>query len=187
MEPPARSFTVTFDGRTPVLKSKTKICAAYDPATGGTHPPLFLFTSIWDTGATHTVITKKVVETCGLKPIGITEVKTVGATIRAKTYLINLILRNDVGISKLRVTQAEDLHDADVLIGMDIISHGDFAVTCHDGKTVFSFRFPSVAYIDFVKEANQAREPTRHDKTLPSRNAPCPCGSGKKYKKCCGK
>lgn len=22
--------------------------------------------------------------------------------------------------------------------------------------------------------------------TLPARNAPCPCGSGRKYKKCCG-
>jgi len=25
------------------------------------------------------------------------------------------------------------------------------------------------------------------DDPIPSRNAPCPCGSGKKYKKCCGK
>jgi uncharacterized protein YecA (UPF0149 family) len=28
-------------------------------------------------------------------------------------------------------------------------------------------------------------EPIKADK-LPDRNAPCPCGSGKKYKKCCG-
>jgi len=28
-------------------------------------------------------------------------------------------------------------------------------------------------------------EPVRNEKT-PDRNAPCPCGSGKKYKKCCG-
>jgi len=26
----------------------------------------------------------------------------------------------------------------------------------------------------------------RHDKPKVGRNAPCPCGSGKKYKKCCG-
>jgi hypothetical protein len=32
-------------------------------------------------------------------------------------------------------------------------------------------------------EMNQTREPTGKI----GRNAPCPCGSGKKYKKCCGK
>jgi preprotein translocase subunit SecA len=29
------------------------------------------------------------------------------------------------------------------------------------------------------------KEPVRKDKK-PGRNDPCPCGSGKKYKKCCG-
>jgi uncharacterized protein len=26
----------------------------------------------------------------------------------------------------------------------------------------------------------------KHDVPQPGRNDPCPCGSGKKYKKCCG-
>lgn len=30
-------------------------------------------------------------------------------------------------------------------------------------------------------------EPIRGDSDTPGRNDPCPCGSGKKYKKCCGK
>ncbi len=30
-------------------------------------------------------------------------------------------------------------------------------------------------------------EPVFKFKMLPSRNAPCPCGSGKQYKRCCGK
>ena len=34
-------------------------------------------------------------------------------------------------------------------------------------------------------EALTPREPIRREAT-PDRNAPCPCGSGKKYKKCCG-
>jgi uncharacterized protein YecA (UPF0149 family) len=29
--------------------------------------------------------------------------------------------------------------------------------------------------------------PFRNQGPKPERNAPCPCGSGKKYKKCCGK
>ena len=30
-------------------------------------------------------------------------------------------------------------------------------------------------------------EPIRSDEKAVGRNDPCPCGSGKKYKKCCGK
>jgi len=31
-----------------------------------------------------------------------------------------------------------------------------------------------------------ARQPVRKESKV-GRNAPCPCGSGKKYKKCCGR
>ena len=44
------------------------------------------------------------------------------------------------------------LKDTDVLIGMDIINRGDFAVTNQNRKTKFSFRFPSIGDIDFVEE-----------------------------------
>ena len=30
-------------------------------------------------------------------------------------------------------------------------------------------------------------EPIKREDKKVGRNAPCPCGSGKKYKKCCGK
>jgi len=33
----------------------------------------------------------------------------------------------------------------------------------------------------------KGREPVKRDGDKVGRNAPCPCGSGKKYKKCCGK
>lgn len=33
---------------------------------------------------------------------------------------------------------------------------------------------------------NRTSEPIRIEKKV-GRNDPCPCGSGKKYKKCCGK
>jgi preprotein translocase subunit SecA len=31
------------------------------------------------------------------------------------------------------------------------------------------------------------RQPVRKAKKKIGRNAPCPCGSGKKYKQCCGR
>ena len=36
-------------------------------------------------------------------------------------------------------------------------------------------------------EAQQEKKPVRRKEKKVGRNAPCPCGSGKKYKKCCGK
>ena len=39
---------------------------------------------------------------------------------------------------------------------------------------------------DTRQNAEVRRQPIRKDK-LPGRNDPCPCGSGKKYKNCCGK
>lgn len=47
--------------------------------------------------------------------------------------------------------------DTDFLIGMDIITLGDFAVTNVNGKTVFSFRYPSCEKIDYVNDARNLK------------------------------
>jgi hypothetical protein len=73
-----------------------------------------------------------------------------------------------------------------VLIGMNIINKGDFAITNFQGKTTMSFRIPSKQKIDFVEGLKTSRPLVKSK--LPSRNDPCPCGkSEKKYKHCCGK
>ena len=41
-----------------------------------------------------------------------------------------------------------------VLIGMDIITAGDFAVSNYNGTTMFSFRIPSQKKTDYVAETN---------------------------------
>ena len=63
-------------------------------------------------------------------------------------YTIDLRLPSGVMFRKLKVTSG-DLKDTDVLIGMDVISMGDFAVTAKDGTTKFSFQIPSTHDIDF--------------------------------------
>ena len=40
----------------------------------------------------------------------------------------------------------------DIIIGMDIISKGDFAVSNLNGKTSFSFRIPSFGTANFLNE-----------------------------------
>ncbi len=126
-----------------------------------------MFSAIWDTGATNTVITENVAKQCGLVPTGLTQVHSVHGSKLANTYLVNVYLPNHVEVQGLRVTEG-DLLEFDLLIGMDIISTGDFAVTNFRGKTMFSFRVPSQAHIDFVADhVPMVKKPaftTRRDK-----------------------
>jgi len=169
-----------------VLQTPVFISQSFDPATKSSHPQLEEFKAIWDTGATGTVITQRVIDKCGLKPTGITNVHTVSGPTTSPTYLVNVGLPNHVMMGNIKVTRGAIRGDVDVLIGMDIISQGDFAVTNYLGKTAFTFRIPSLECIDFVKTKPSGEEFLSRPSQA-GRNDPCPCGSGKKYKRCCGK
>ena len=102
------------------------------------------------------MITQAVVDQCGLQPIGTTTVSLAMHDIPdAEVFLVNIYLPNQVAIPALRVIKLAP-KSGDVLIGMDIISSGDFALTHPGRKTKFSFRVPSQANIDFVAETNRA-------------------------------
>jgi len=139
------------------------------------------YKALWDTGATNSVITQDIVDGLSLKPIGMTKVHTASHTVDAEVYMISILLPNKICIPNLRVTKG-NITGYPMLIGMDVINKGDFAVTHHQGKTSFSFRSPSLCEIDFTKQTMPADPRMRK---VP-RNDPCPCGSGKKYKKCHG-
>lgn len=133
------------------------------------------YSAIWDTGATKTAITSKVVNDLNLKPIGKAFVNHADGRSEQFVCLISLFLPNNAIVPSVSVTEAKLLGNEDLLIGMDIIGMGDFAITNHNNKTTFSFRIPSLKEIDFVEDSK------------PAQNQPCPCGSGKKYKLCHGK
>lgn len=185
---PVVSFTVAHNGRANVLTSEVEISTAFDLTSTRTPPqPRHKFAAIWDTGATGSVVTQKVVTDCGLKPIGMVRTHTASGERMAEVFLASVFLPNKVVIPQLRVTEGILAGGKEMLIGMDIIGRGDFAVTHMGGKTVMTFRMPSIERIDFVKQQpsaiqDGASEPLRRV----GRNEPCPCGSGKKYKKCCG-
>ena len=138
--------------------------------SGEPAPPLVEFTALWDTGATKTCVTKSVVDDCGLTQIGFTKIRHAqGVADNVPVYLANITLPNGVQIEGIPVAQVDLGEGVDVLVGMDIISMGDFAVTSPGGKTKFSFRFPSLADIDFVKEigAENARRDVMSRQTRP--------------------
>jgi len=112
-------------------------------------PPLHDFNALWDTGATGTVISQAVVTTCGLKPTGMVTAQSAYETKDVETYLVNVYLPNSVAIQDITVTGGL-VGGSDVLIGMDIIGLGSFAVSNYNGKTTFTFRVPSDKELDFV-------------------------------------
>lgn len=158
----ARGHALTWrpNGLARVIETPCQVCAAYDPATTPqdqqakfTHQ----FKAIWDTGASATVITNEVVKACGLVPTGMKQVHHAGGVSSQETYLVNVRLPNGVGFSMAEVTKAP-LTGTHVLIGMDIISLGDFTITNKDGQTIFTFRIPSTARTDYVKEEERLEQ-----------------------------
>ena len=98
------------------------------------------------------MITQAVIDACGLIHSGFADSYHVGGKDRVRTFLVDIELPNHVECESIRAIEGIIPHGANVLIGMDIITLGDFAVTHRDRKTKFSFRFPSQADIDFVEE-----------------------------------
>jgi len=70
------------------------------------------------------------------------------------TYLVNLFLPNNVVVAAVPVSEG-GIAGGDVLIGMDIITMGDFAITNCDGRSCWTFRMPAVEEIDFVREIQE--------------------------------
>jgi len=158
------AFTTRYEGQARVLFSKVNVCLPIASEDAQTQKVEFReYIAIWDTGATHSAITKRVVEDLKLQPTGVRETRHAGGKSSNNTYLVNIALPNMVMVPHVRVTEVQLIPDDNVaddqqpqlLIGMDIIGLGDFAVTNADRKTVFSFRIPSVQEIDFVPDAQE--------------------------------
>lgn len=110
--------------------------------------------ALWDTGASSSIIDRTTAKILCLEPQGIHTLATANGTNRFCEYIIDLDLTNNVKIANLVVGGGDLGNNIDFLIGMDIISQGDFSISNVNGCTTFSFRIPSVKEIDYVKEVN---------------------------------
>jgi len=109
------------------------------------------FSAIWDTGASSSIITETVVYKLDLKPIGQTTIQGVTGSKKVNRYAVEFLLPNDYSI-KLMANGCSEILGCDVLIGMDIISMGDFAITANSMGPTFSFQIPHGKEIDFRKK-----------------------------------
>ncbi len=142
------AFTTRFNCLTSTIITDISI---QEPVTGNTLEKGIK--GLWDTGATGSVISKKIVDELGLIPTGKTLASGIHSTIEVNTYIVNVALPNRVVVQDVRVTESPQFNHFDVLIGMNIIALGDFAFTNKNGASWFSFRIPSVEHLDFVPKS----------------------------------
>ena len=149
------SFTVKASCHLRQLVTPCFVSLATDNGLLSARPPSRQFRSVWDTGATVSMVSKRVVDALGLPTEGFFNIRHAGGeAIEVPTYRVDLLLYNNAPISDVRVGLVE-VKDIDVIIGMDIINRGDFAVSNRNGATSFSFRIPSVEDFDFASADNR--------------------------------
>ena len=144
------SFTLSVDRKVGVLKTPIGIYTTegFNKAFKGFKKS---YMALWDTGSTMTVISDELASKLNLEPVGEMVAETAGGRYKANKYILSLHLPNRLNIENVMIASGKLGPGIDILIGMDIITLGDFAITNYNNKTVFSFRFPSSEVIDFVK------------------------------------
>lgn len=154
-KPKVSAFTLKYSGRVRTLRSDVSIAELFDVNLPTEQQVWKQFDCIWDTGATGSAISSRVVEALNLKPTGKVICRTAGGEKEQYTYLVNVRLPNGLKFGAVKVTGAE-IEGFDALIGMDIIAIGDFAVTFDGTGTVMSYQYPPAREpVDFVAEYNR--------------------------------
>lgn len=184
-EPNFRAFTVTYQDISHRIITDILVSPAFDPSQHSSPPyEPFATNALWDTGATGSVITPDTAKSLNLIPTGTICVQHAGGQAICNTYVVNFYLPNHVAIIGVPVVEGCS-KDFGAIVGMDIITRGDFSITNLGNKTIVSYRVPSVKKIDYVIESHKIAF------AGVGRNDPCPCGSKNsggrpvKYKNCC--
>lgn len=137
---------------TPVLmRQSNELCRSYKIANQQAEVRV-----LWDTGATGSCICKGLARHLDLTPIDMCNVRGVSGISQSNVFLIDILLPSNFTISNVRVSEFLDNGAFEIIIGMDIITLGDFAISNKDKKTIVSFRTPPANFpIDFIKQVNE--------------------------------
>ena len=96
--------------------------------------------AIWDTGANASAISLNAARRLGLQPVQTAFFSTANGRCEMPMYMVDLALPNGYEIKDVMVSGL-NLGICDALVGMDIITLGDFHLT-NNGNTVFKFTIP---------------------------------------------
>ena len=110
--------------------------------SAGLSPKRIRVTALWDTGAMGSAITPAVAQSLNLIPINRVKVNGINNISMADVAKVSIGLPNLVMVKEVNVMVCNLVKDIDLLIGMDVILLGDFAISNSEGKTLFSFAIP---------------------------------------------
>ena len=137
-----KAFTSTFPGVS--LRLVNRVTVIGDEAS-------IEVPALWDTGATKTSVASEVATALGLVPFANRDVLTPSGPDTLPLYMVDIKLPSGEVIERLEVIGSEiGKQGIGVLVGMDVISLGDFACSCREGRTMFTFRTPSIEDANYL-------------------------------------
>ena len=145
--------------------------------------------ALWDTGANITCISTRIISKLGLSAVDKVLISVANnETYEAQSYYVSLQMGAFI-IPFIKVLGLPMDESKDMIIGMDVIARGDLSITNYSGRTILSFREPSLQTIDYVEELKLQDKCDKMHRINESKKMPdkCACGSGKDYKNCHGK
>lgn len=133
-----RALTYQYTGVTRQLITPVSLYPVSAPAgTGG-----IVTNALWDTGASFSAISLHVAEQLKLVPTDRLDVAGVHNTVEVGAGLITVELPNLVIKKDIQVVICNLGSGIGMLLGMDIIMLGDFAISNGTGHSLFSFAIP---------------------------------------------
>jgi hypothetical protein len=149
-----RAFTLSANGLLETIISPVSICQ-------GQHMTEFFgagkkqvdVKALWDTGSSTSSISKRLAKHLAFISIEVCEVAGIHGIDISNVYIADILLPNSVVMHNIYVTEFFDNDAFDVIIGMDIITQGDFAISNETNNTTVSFRIPpGHPAIDFMQQ-----------------------------------
>lgn len=159
--PSFKAFTLKSGGKINRILIPIGLTPMFDPVLNPDKPPFPILKkqALWDTGATGSLITPQTAQELNLIPTGTTNLVHDGGQEQRNTYIVNIFLPNKVAIWGAVVAESGNIFGGfDAIIGMDIITMGDMAITNCNDQTCMSYRVPSITQIDYVEEAKKLRK-----------------------------
>ena len=83
-------FSKKYSCRVNVIQTNCVVTPCFEKKDGMLVSGCEVESSVWDTGATNTIISPAVVEALGLKPVSYTQIEGVGGIIDSSVYRINI-------------------------------------------------------------------------------------------------
>jgi hypothetical protein len=157
-----RAFIIEYEGLTYEISTPVQLEPIYttDKNLLGTQTEI---EALWDTGATMTCIKPSLRDRLKLRQSELVEPITmsgIGGDVEADGTLVSIWLTPNFVIELCPVYIADFPGDEELLIGMDIITMGDFAVCNANGKTLCSFAVPP--FPDRINLADKADRINQH-------------------------